>query len=127
MVGLPTEIVAATIGPPSVELIVAALGLMGTAIVAALGAPQVMKKVNRDLVKDQAETTEAETNEILDRQAGLLIKRYEDRLTELDEYQDRQDEYHAIHAAWDYNALTALRHAHIEVVDPPPLKPPKKT
>lgn len=126
MVGLPTEVLAAAIGPPSTELIVAALGVIGAFIAAAFAAPFLMRKVNRDLVKAQADKTEAEKDEILDRQAGVWIKRYEDRLAELDDYLDRQDELHAIHAAWDYNVLVALRHANIQTVDPPPLKPPKR-
>ena len=75
MVGLPTEVLAAAIGPPSTELIVAALGVIGAFIAAAFAAPFLMRKVNRDLVKAQADKTEAEKDEILDRQAGVWIKR----------------------------------------------------
>lgn len=114
------------VGPPSAEFFTAAMGIVAVFIGAVFAAPWLMRKVNRDLVKAQVIKTEAEADEILDRQAGVWIRRYEERLAELDEFQDRQDEFHAQHAAWDYNALTALRHAKIDFPDPPPLKPPRR-
>lgn len=114
------------VGPPSTEMFTAAFSIVGIFVAAVFAAPWLMRKVNRDLVKAQAVKTDREADEILDRQAGVWIKRYEDRLAELDEYMDRQDEYHAIHAAWDFNVMTACRHAGVDIPDPPPLKPPRK-
>lgn len=114
------------VGPASTEWFVAGVGIVGTFIAAVFAAPWVMRKVNRDLIKAQAIKTEAEADEILDRQAGLWIKRYEDRLNELDEYMDRLEEYHAVHAAWDYNVLVLARRYSADHPDPPPLKPPRK-
>jgi hypothetical protein len=90
-------------------------------------APWLMRKVNRDLIKAQTSKTAAETMDLRDRQAGLWLGRYEQRLAELDEYLDRQDDMHAEHAAWDHIILTAARREGIVISDPPPLYPPRRT
>jgi hypothetical protein len=85
-----------------------------------------MRKVNRDLIKAQTLKTAAETLDLRDRQAGLWLQRYEDRLRELDEYLDRQDATHQEHAAWDYIVTEALRDTGMDIPNPPPLTPPRR-
>jgi hypothetical protein len=109
------------------NLLVTALGAMASLVGVVMAAPWLMRKVNRDLVKAQTDKTAAETSDLRDRQAGLWLGRYEQRLAELDEYLDRQDECLAEHAAWDFLLFNAARQAGIEISDPPPLNPPRRT
>lgn len=113
-------------GQPSTEMFAAAFGVLSVFVGTVFAAPWLMRKVNRDLVKAQAIKTEAETDEILDRQAGVWIQRYEQRLSELDEFMDKLDEYHATHVAWDYIQVAALQKANIKTTEPPPLRPPRR-
>jgi len=114
------------VGTPSTELFFAAVSVVGAFVAAVFAAPWVMRKVNRNLIKAQTIKTEAEADEILDRQAGIWITRYEQRFAELDEFMDLLDEYLLIHAAWDFKVMAALTRAGIEFVEPPPLRPPKR-
>jgi hypothetical protein len=113
-------------GPPSTELFAIGFSIVGVFITAVFAAPWLMRKVNRDLVKAQTTKTEAETDEIMDRQAGVWIGRYEQRFIELDEFLDELEDYLATHAAWDFKMMAACTRANIDFVEPPPLKPPKR-
>lgn len=114
------------VGPPSTELFFAAVSVVGAFIAAVFAAPFIMRKVNRNLVKAQTLKTEAEADEIVDRQAGVWLGRYEQRLLELDEYMDQQEDFHLTHAAWDFRMMAACTKANIHFDEPPPLRPPKR-
>lgn len=112
--------------PESAKLFIGALGTVLGLVGVFAAAPFLMRKVNRDLVSAQAQKTAVETDEIVARQAGVWIERYERRLADLDEYLDRQEEYHAVHAAWDYTIYQIALRMDPTVEDPPPLTPPKR-